>query len=274
MTATLAAVVRRCVDPGAEAAFFGEVVGLPPMRAGVHWAGEDVALVLLVGRTPMARVADRRDSPANPIVRCLDLAQVRERVRGGGGEIFGERTLISGDLAYFLDPQGHVAGLQERKRTSPRAADAIAFDAIDREAHLRDPRGPMGPGVYGLGWVSRWVVDADRALAFYRDALGLPYSTGLNSGKGAMLSLGGSILFEVKDGGKLAPGLPPESTPTTIAFAVDDPAATAGRLVDAGGSIHQGTDVAGVDCAWVMDPEGLAIGLLRAGGPLPARHTG
>ena len=122
--------------------------------------------------------------------------------------------------------------------------------------------------------VALTVEDFDRAVAFYRDALGLEQLADWTSEDGRVVVLGGGratlelfdaaqarYVDEIEAGG-------PVSGPVRLAFAVDDSEATAQRLVEAGGE-----QVApAVTTPWddrnvrVQSPDGLQLTLFTPAG--------
>jgi methylmalonyl-CoA/ethylmalonyl-CoA epimerase len=85
------------------------------------------------------------------------------------------------------------------------------------------------PGVSGLRQVSQRVVDLDRAVAFYRDVLGLRLLA--RPGRLAFFDLGGVRLFlEGDDDVEEDTGAGPPVAGTVLYFAVDDIAVTRDEL--------------------------------------------
>lgn len=115
------------------------------------------------------------------------------------------------------------------------------------------------------------VADFDAALAFYRDALGLEeqdaWEAETESGRIAILSAGAATIEIINEGqakaideievGRRVAG------PVRLAFEVDDSAAAAGRLAEAGGEIVGGP----VETPWkdlnvrVQAPDGMQLTL-------------
>src|SRR5690348_7148257 len=122
--------------------------------------------------------------------------------------------------------------------------------------------------------VALTVEDFDRAVAFYRDALGLEQVADWSSEDGRVVVLGGGrATLELFDAAQaryvdeIEAGAP-VSGPVRLAFAVDDSEATAQRLVEAGGE-----QVApAVTTPWddrnvrVQSPDGLQLTLFTPAG--------
>jgi predicted enzyme related to lactoylglutathione lyase len=105
------------------------------------------------------------------------------------------------------------------------------------------------------------VTDLDRAVAFYRDVLGLPL----------LFRFPGNAFFDA-DGVRLYLATPTEpgyTGPATIYFRVADVTATLALLEGRGAAVRERPEIAHRDAAYdlwlafVSDPEGNNIGLMR-----------
>lgn len=268
--------VRRTPATEETAAFYRDVVGLPLLATTgatrLFWAGETIGFCIAPGGSVPPRYRDRTETTCIPVFRCVDLASVLARIRAAGLPLLTERQLVQGRLVYLLDPSGNVTGFQERYRFSGRPEDREAFRRLDAGEHQLPNVPPMPPDLYGLGWVVSWFVDEERAIAFYRDVIGLPDSGNPVNGGGALLSLGPTVLLDAKGGGRPQPVVTDRRLANNLfVLRVADLAAEVERLRSHGVRlVHEPFATASGRCAYLADPEGQLIGLEeRVGGGAP-----
>jgi catechol 2,3-dioxygenase-like lactoylglutathione lyase family enzyme len=119
----------------------------------------------------------------------------------------------------------------------------------------------------GVNHISFPVSDLDRALAFYRDLLGLEPIPRPNVGvAGAWLSAGNAQVHLIVTPPGMAVDQPPPSlnpAASHAAFAVDDYAATLARLRQHGLDVLETSPTMGQ--MWVRDPDGHVIELIEPG---------
>lgn len=259
--------VRRTPAPEETAAFYRDVVGLPVLRTSdetrIFWAGETMAFCISAGGSRPPRYRDRTDTTCIPVFRCFDLASVLARIDAAGLPVIRERHLVQGRLAYILDPSGNVTGFQERYRFSARPEDREAFRRLDAGEHLLPGVPPMPTDLYGLGWVVCWFLDEQRAIAFYRDVIGLPDSGNPVNGGGALLSLGPTVLLDAKGGGRRQPVVTDHRAANNLfILRVADLAAEVERLRRHGVRfVREPFETGSSRRAYFADPEGQLIGL-------------
>jgi predicted enzyme related to lactoylglutathione lyase len=258
---------RRTPEPAATAAFYRDVVGLPLLRTHgdtqMFWAGETMVFCVGAGGRQPPRFADRTETTCIPVFRCVALDSVIARVRAAGRPVINDRQLVQGRLVYILDPSGNVTGFQERYRFSTRAADQEAFRQLDAGTNVLPAVAPMPPDLYGLGWVVCWFEDEARAIAFYREIVGLPESGNPVHGDGALLSLGRTVLLDAKGGGRRqTPAVDRRDASNLFILRVSSLDTEVERLRARGVQfVHEPFATAGGKLAYFTDPEGQLIGL-------------
>jgi catechol 2,3-dioxygenase-like lactoylglutathione lyase family enzyme len=116
--------------------------------------------------------------------------------------------------------------------------------------------------IRGLSSLLIDVLDRDRALAFYRDTLGLPVVDEIDDGHVTVFALGDTALVmhastpDELDGDRPGAG-------HTLFLRVDDPDGWVGRLREAGFEAGGPTDEPWGRVVMTRDPDGRSIGLLR-----------
>lgn len=125
-------VVFRSLDPAAQIAFYRDVVGL---EVAVRYSetnallrlGDGVLLEISPGSSPQPRPADRSEVTNTPVLRVRDLDTVVADLKANGVEFVNDPFDIPfGRIAYFIDPENHLLGLQERSPDSDRVEDREA----------------------------------------------------------------------------------------------------------------------------------------------------
>lgn len=114
----------------------------------------------------------------------------------------------------------------------------------------------------GMQLVIFRVVDVDRELAFYHEALGLEIA-GHTEGRIAQVRLTPVTNLELISGGSVVPPVSDRAqSPSTIVFRVGNVEQALERIVKHGGTIvNQPFPVGNQRVAYVADPEGHLIGL-------------
>src|SRR5262245_27196624 len=125
--------VRRSPEPGRLGAFYHETLGLPILRSSKGsvslWTGETSVLEIAYGGRAAPSFANRNEATCYPVYRCYHFDSVLERVRASGVQLIGGN--LTPNLAYFLDPDGHVTGLHQRPAHSTRPEDHEAWRLHD-----------------------------------------------------------------------------------------------------------------------------------------------
>ena len=107
-------------NPHLLAEFYNEVVGLDILEDN----GKDGVTLHLGGTTTLelkpggkARLppSDRKEVPDVWIFRGYNFSEFNDRMNRFGVPVINQLTLGGGTLNYYLDPEGHVFGFQERK---------------------------------------------------------------------------------------------------------------------------------------------------------------
>jgi catechol 2,3-dioxygenase-like lactoylglutathione lyase family enzyme len=119
--------------------------------------------------------------------------------------------------------------------------------------------------IRGLNSLLIDVLDRDRSLAFYRDALGLRVVDEIDDGHVTVFALGeASLVMHAATEGEVAGGS--AGSGLTIFFRVDDPSAWVDRLRGSGFQPTGPTDEPWGTVLMTEDPDGRAVGLLRPAG--------
>lgn len=125
-------VVLRCRNVGRVATFFHEVVGLDLAHetgdSKVFAVGELERLEIAPGGTPQPIPHDRTEVSNTFLLRVDDADRLSgELLAAGARMINAPFDVPDGRVAYFVDPEGHLFGLQSRSSSSPRPEDREAF---------------------------------------------------------------------------------------------------------------------------------------------------
>jgi predicted enzyme related to lactoylglutathione lyase len=133
-------VVVRCADVEAVGRFYREVVGLTLLRttatSQVFDLGDLALLEVAAGGIAQPTPADRT-AVSNAFLFRVDDAdrQAAALVAAGARLINPPFSVPGGRVAYFVDPEGHLFGLQSRLPDSPRPEDREAFARLSRAGH-------------------------------------------------------------------------------------------------------------------------------------------
>jgi predicted enzyme related to lactoylglutathione lyase len=130
-------VVLRCADVELVSRFFAEVVGLDLVHqtseAKVFAAGEVERIEIAPGGMPQPTPADRAEVSNTFLLRVDDADRRADELRAAGARVINPPFDVpDGRVAYFVDPEGHLFGIQSRLPTSPRPEDREAFARRDR----------------------------------------------------------------------------------------------------------------------------------------------
>jgi predicted enzyme related to lactoylglutathione lyase len=131
-------VVMRANDPEKASAFYRDVLGFYPAghRGPMSGIGENILLEILPAPAPIVRTVptDRSQVGNHMILRVHDLDAMVDRLNAAGVHWVNPPLRQSGRLAYFLDADGQLVGIQQRMADSdPRPED---FEANRRWAAL------------------------------------------------------------------------------------------------------------------------------------------
>jgi predicted enzyme related to lactoylglutathione lyase len=124
-------VIVRAADPVRLAAFYENTLCLPSLPTETPGAvalalGRGVELVLMPGGRRLERPEDRRQVPDVWILRVYDHDGLAARLRSLGVPVVDTNSIGGGVLSYFLDPEGHLFGIQQR------TADLLTGDSRAR----------------------------------------------------------------------------------------------------------------------------------------------
>lgn len=260
--------VRRSPDPVRLSAFFRDVLGLPVLRTGpthtMFWAGETSSFEVNLGGGPQPVYTDRSQAPCVPIFRAHDIDATIARLKKAGVTFINDFLREHNHLAYFLDPDGHVTGLQERYRTSPRDVDHEAWRRWDAGETRIPFVGPMPPDLQHIGWVVLRVKDVMAEIAFYRDVVGLKVEVDYGE-HGALLGFGETALLEISEGCPPQP-IPNDraEVPDTFIIRVRDTDESYEYLKSKGVHfVNPPFDITDGRLAYFTDPEGHLVGIQR-----------
>lgn len=218
------------------------------------------AICTLNGRAVAGVLAPPSPDPGAPALPSVwttylatDDSEAAERAitRAGGSILMPTTDIVDlGRMVMAADPAGAVFGLWQ----------AGAFTGAETSGE---------PG--SVAWSGLSTSDAASASAFYRSALSLE----------AVPVEGAEGCYALNAGGRVVGGMGKPQGRRGLAashwlvyFAVDDPDATVGALVRAGGTVVEPpVDTTAGRLAVVRDPQGAIFALLRRGFP-GARHGG
>ncbi len=136
-------------------------------------------LILRTAQSAVGRISEARRRHLRHLSFSLDenaLGSFRRRLEAGGVELVDPPHAVSGDGAWFRDPDGVLVEVMPRERTSPRTKSAteirIAPEGVRRAAQ------EIGSAVVPrrLGHVLRFTPDVSRTVSFYERFLGLRVS--------------------------------------------------------------------------------------------------
>ena len=104
--------------------FYNNVVGLDVLENNEQdsaslYLGGSITLELRSGGKPRAKPKDRKDVPDVWVLRGYNIDAFHNRMKRYNVPIINELVLEGGKLNYYLDPEGHVFGYQERKEFDP-----------------------------------------------------------------------------------------------------------------------------------------------------------
>jgi predicted enzyme related to lactoylglutathione lyase len=130
-------VVLRCADVGLVSTFFREVVGLDVAHetsdSTVFAMGEIERLEIAPGGVPQPVPSDRTEVSNTFLLRVDDADRLSaELLAAGARMIHAPFDVPDGRVAYFVDPEGHLFGIQSRRPSSPRPEDREAFARMER----------------------------------------------------------------------------------------------------------------------------------------------
>lgn len=125
-------VVFRSLDVPAQIAFYRDVVGLDIAVSysdtnALLSLGDGVLLELSPGSSPQPRPSDRSEVTNTPVLRVRNLDEMVADLKAKGVHFVNDIFAIPfGRIAYFVDPENHLMGLQERSPESDRVEDVEA----------------------------------------------------------------------------------------------------------------------------------------------------
>jgi predicted enzyme related to lactoylglutathione lyase len=125
-------VVFRSLDVPAQIAFYRDVVGLDVAVSysdsnALLSLGDGVLLELSPGSSPQPRPTDRSEVTNTPVLRVRDLDGMVADLKAHGVHFVNDPFAIPGGrIAYFVDPENHLMGIQQRDRDSDRVEDREA----------------------------------------------------------------------------------------------------------------------------------------------------
>lgn len=134
-------VIRHVENRPAMARFYTDVVGMKPLssdtlRTRLH-IGDGTVLELRDGGIRESIPADRFEVPNTIILRVADFDRYQAHLRAHEVRLVNERIQFGrGALGYFVDPEGHLIGYEERYDQEQCRDGARAF-LEDLEANRR-----------------------------------------------------------------------------------------------------------------------------------------
>jgi predicted enzyme related to lactoylglutathione lyase len=237
-------------DVAAAQAFYGPLLGWDFEAIGVD--AQPYVVVRHDGQ-PIAGMAsvDQGDVPLASahwlsLMSVADVDAAVDEIRGGGGQVLVDpwTNESRGRMAVVSDPQGAVLALVRSATGDPPAS-------------LPDAT-PAGRWI----WTELWAQDAAAAAAFYQGLAGYSTetTTAVDAAQYRVLTSGGQPRAGLNQ-------LPwPEVQPNWLPYIkVDDPAATARRAEELGGTvvIPPASDVRNGSLALLLDPSGAAFAVQR-----------
>ena len=125
-------VVFRSLNVSAQIAFYRDVVGLDVAVShsdtnALLSLGDGVLLELSPGSSPQPRPVDRSEVTNTPVLRVRDLDSLVADLKANGVHFVNDSFAIPGGrIAYFVDPENHLMGIQQRDPQSDRIEDREA----------------------------------------------------------------------------------------------------------------------------------------------------
>lgn len=217
-------------------AFYRDVIGLTP--TDVDEQGRGAEFTLVDGQT--FGVWDTGEKKTGPVAMLAvrDGAAAVARIRAAGGSI-SDPEEIPGccSMAFGTDPDGN---------------EFIIHARIGRDAGspVSEPAGTDPADVVGLDITGYATKDAAKAIAFYRDVVGIP-PTGIDDeGRGSEFELADGTCFGVWNGGEEF------AYSGGVMFAVGDASAAVARIRARGGQIADPFESPVCHMAFGKDPDG------------------
>lgn len=132
-------VVLRCADVELVSRFFRDVVGLDVAHqtadSTVFVAGDLERIEIAPGGAPQPTPADRSEVSNTFLLRVADADRLSAELRAAGARLINPPFDVpDGRIAYFVDPEGHLFGIQSRLPSSTRPED---LEALSRQGRMR-----------------------------------------------------------------------------------------------------------------------------------------
>jgi len=137
----IGAVRLRVEDPQALAAFYAEMLGLDVLNASAEGAalhmGLEGVLELRPGGVRRSAPQDRVDVTDVWILRVYDYVALKAHLAVNRVHLVNAVELAGGWLDYYVDPEGHLFGFQERRAPDPAIPNSnLIEDKAARERWL------------------------------------------------------------------------------------------------------------------------------------------
>ena len=201
-------MLPRSQDAERVAKFYGRVLQLPLLRgygnAWLFWAGETVVFEPKSDDGPEWRYPEWDSSPTLPVLRCVNLASVLQRLRHFDVEIVEETNEDFASIAVMRDIDGHFVMLREAVADSPKLSDVMARQRANTAwkcTAFNPGVPPMPADIQGIDRVIRHVADVSAMTDFYTDKIGLNVIELAESV--VVLDCGDSTTLELRSGGKV-----------------------------------------------------------------------
>jgi predicted enzyme related to lactoylglutathione lyase len=224
-------------DTAAEVAYYRDILGIAPTL--VDDEGRGAEFTLADGST--IGVWNPGDAGTRGSITFFAVADARgaiEAIRARGGTIGDAQESPVCVMGWGADPDGNAFCVHQRLVAHEASAPVeIADDAIG-----------------GLDMTGVLVTDVERAIAFYRDVLGMTPTELDPQGRGAEFTLADGATFGVLNPG--VPDLPPAGLGM---LAVRDARAAVARIRSRGGTIADPMESPVCFMAFGTDPDGYGV---------------
>lgn len=222
-------------DVPASVAFYRDTLGLVPNM--VHEQGAE--FIFPDGTTlGLWNPGDGTPPGFGVMFAVDDIRAAIDTFRKRGLEISDPNESSVCFMAFAQDPDGNTIIVHQRKEK-----DATPAPAYEKTA----------TSVNGIDVASYYVSDPERAVAFYRDVLGMT-PTALWEGRGGEFTLADGSTFGLwkPDPGRPIPG-------GAIMFAVQDAAAASAKLREKGVTISDAMELPSCNLAVTTDPDNIGV---------------
>lgn len=216
-------------------AFYRDVLGMTP--TDIDEQGRGAEFTLADGQTFGVWDTGKNKTGAMAMLAVRDAGAAIARIRGAGGQI-SDAEEVPGccAMAFGADPDGNGYIIHAR---NGRDAGTV----LNPSSNAADPADIVGLDISGYA-----TKDAAKAIAFYRDVIGIA-PTGIDDeGRGSEFELADGTCFGVWNGGDMYSG--------GVMFAVGDISAAVARIRSRGGELADPFESPVCHMAFGKDPDG------------------